>query len=150
MKREKALQIATNFYTFRMGSEPVSMTVKYEDPKDGRVVLVAADHDIEEDEEVLYEIEINPATDSITMKKILCEFSAKHFMQGTKRISELCQGVSSACLGIALYMSSAGLNFGLAARDIWSGRQPAAEPSGSPRTLRFGPANNTAQWQSRK
>ena len=53
MKREKALQIATNFYTFRMGSEPVSMTVKYEDPKDGRVVLVAADHDIEEDEEVL-------------------------------------------------------------------------------------------------
>lgn len=111
MKREKALQIATNFYTFRMGSEPVSMTVKYEDPKDGRVVLVAADHDIEEDEEVLYEIEINPVTDSITMKKILCEFSAKHFMQGTKRISELCQGDQFRLSGDCLVYEFCGSEF---------------------------------------
>nr|DAE07083.1 MAG TPA: hypothetical protein [Siphoviridae sp. ctcUB23] len=111
MKREKALQIATNFYTFRMGSEPVSMTVKYEDPKDGRVVLVAADHDIEEDEEVLYEIEINPMADSITMKKILCEFSASHFMQGTKQISELRQGDQFRLSGDCLVYEFCGSEF---------------------------------------
>ena len=110
MKREKALQIATNFYTFRMGSEPVSMTVKYEDPKDGRVVLVAADHDIEEDEEVLYEIEINPMADSITMKN-LCEFSASHFMQGTKQISELRQGDQFRLSGDCLVYEFCGSEF---------------------------------------
>ena len=86
MKREKALEIATRFYTFRMGVEPENLTVKSMEPAGGRIIVRAELND------EVYEVEIDPTSDRITMKEGIAEYALGDFSKKTKLLSELQEG----------------------------------------------------------
>lgn len=92
MKRETALQIATRFYTFIQGTKPENLMVKSMEPANGKIVLRTTVFDEDEDDNVTYEIDVDPTTDAVTMKKVIVEFKASDFAQDTKRLSELKEG----------------------------------------------------------
>lgn len=92
MKRTEALRIATNFYTFRMGTKPGSMVIARMEPADGRITICTTTYDENEDDEVAYEIELNPMFDTLTMRRVLDEYRVSDFTQDTKRLSELNEG----------------------------------------------------------
>lgn len=91
MKRAEALRIATNFYTFRMGTKPESMAITMMEPANGRIALQTTTFD-DEGEEVTYEIEIRPTTNSVTLKQVISDFDLSDFMQEAKRLSDLKKG----------------------------------------------------------
>lgn len=91
MKRTDALRIATNFYTFRMGTKPESMAIARMDPADGRITMRTTTHD-ENEEDVTYEIVLDPMTDALTMRRVLDEYRVSDFAQGSKPLSTLKEG----------------------------------------------------------
>ena len=91
MKRTDALRIATNFYTFRMGTKPESMAIARMDPADGRITMRTTTHD-ENEEDVTYEIVLDPTTDALTMRRVLDEYRVSDFAQGSKPLSTLKEG----------------------------------------------------------
>lgn len=87
MKKEQALQIATNFYTFRQGNAPQSITLKR---VEGDRFTFRANSLA--DDEVIYEIILDPLYDEIVMKEIIAEYKVSDFMQQPKKLSELQEG----------------------------------------------------------
>lgn len=67
MKRETALQIATKFYTKKNGVQPESLQVKSMEPANGKIMLRANGYD-----DRIFEIEIDPISETIVMKQIIC------------------------------------------------------------------------------
>ena len=91
MTRKEAIRIATNFFTFRMGVKPESMVVTMMEPADGRIAVQTTTYD-DEGDEMTYEIEIKPATDSITMKQIVSDCNLSDFIQDVRHLSNLKKG----------------------------------------------------------
>ena len=92
MKRMEALRIATNFYTFRMGAKPNSMAIARMESAEGRITMHATTYDENEDDEVTYEIELDPTTDALTLRRVLDEYRVSDFAQDAKQLSELKEG----------------------------------------------------------
>lgn len=92
MKREAALEIATRFYNFCEGSQPENLTIKSMESANGKIVLRTTASDEDEDDDVTYEIEIDPTGNAITMKKVVVEFAVSDFTQKPKLLSELEEG----------------------------------------------------------
>lgn len=111
MKRGNELETAANFYNFYAGHKPVTIGTLPWGSDNDRVRLMATDYDKERDSELIYEIEINYKTDSIIIKEIFGRFTASHFMQGTKQISELRQGDQFRLSGDCLVYEFCGSEF---------------------------------------
>lgn len=92
MKKEQAIQIATNFYTHREGVEPREIKVKRMEPANGHVTIWITGEEDEIGEDTIYEVEIDPMGDSVTMKRVLSEYKASDFIQQPKKLSELKNG----------------------------------------------------------
>ncbi|MBP3529378.1 MAG: hypothetical protein J6K02_12040 [Alistipes sp.] len=92
MTREEAIRIATNYYTGCMGEAPESMTLKSMEPAGGRITLRAAAFDEECDDEVIYEVELVPAADAISLKRVVRESSISGYRQAPKPLSALKTG----------------------------------------------------------
>lgn len=91
MKREAALQIATNYYTQKKSVQPDGLKVKRMEPANGKIVLQADGHD-QENGDVVYEIEIDPISETIVMKQIVCADDLGDFTKAPKRLSQLIKG----------------------------------------------------------
>lgn len=81
MTRKEAIRIATNFYTFRMGVKPESMIVTMMEPTNDRIAVQMTACD-DEGEEIIYEIEIKPTTNGITMKQVISNYDLSDFIPG--------------------------------------------------------------------
>lgn len=92
MTRNEAIRIATNYYTFCMGAVPKSMTLKSMEPAGGRITLRTAAFDEECDDEVIYEIDLDPAADAISLKRVVRESSISDYRQAPKPLSMLKTG----------------------------------------------------------
>lgn len=92
MTREQAIQIATNFYQQREGEAPQGMIVKRMEPAGGHITILTDGYDVEKDINFNYEIEIDPISDSVTMKRILAEYKASDFTTQPCKLSSLKQG----------------------------------------------------------
>lgn len=91
MTRKEAIRIATNFYTFRMGVKPESMIVTMMEPTNDRIAVQMTACD-DEGEEIIYEIEIKPTTNGITMKQVISNYDLSDFIQDVKHLSDLKKG----------------------------------------------------------
>lgn len=91
MIRKEALRIAANFYSFRMGVKPESMTITIMDPVNDRIAIQTTTYN-DEEEEITYEIEFRPTANSIIMKRLVSEYNLSDFVQDTKRLSDLQNG----------------------------------------------------------
>lgn len=111
MKRGNELETAANFYNFYAGHKPVTIDTLPWGSDNDCVRLMATDYDKERDRELLYEIEIDYKTDSIIIKEIFDRFTASHFMQGTKQISELRQDDQFRLSGDCLVYEFCGSEF---------------------------------------
>ncbi len=92
MTRNEAIRIATNYYTFCMGAAPKSMTLKNMEPAGGRITLRTASFDEECDDEVIYEIDLDPAANAISLKRVVRESSISDYRQAPKPLSALKTG----------------------------------------------------------
>lgn len=89
MTREQAIQIAQNFYTFRYGMQPEELTLQKMESANGRCVIRTTAYNSEEGENSVYEIEIDPISNSVTMKQVVAEFDASDFIQQPKNLSAM-------------------------------------------------------------
>ena len=87
MKKEQALQIAHNFFTYREGGAPYDMILKKVDGD--RFIIRASSLTTDE---VVYEIEIDPASDEIVMKEIVAKYKVSEFTQQPRMLSGLKSG----------------------------------------------------------
>ena len=92
MKKEQAIQIATNFFTYREGEAPKGLIVKRMEPAGGRITIWTDGYDEDTDTDFHYEIEIDPTCGSITMKKILSEYRLNDFSAQPCKLSQLKNG----------------------------------------------------------
>lgn len=92
MTRKEAIRIATNYYTSHMGFVPKNMSVKSMEPAGGRITLRATAFDEEYNDEVIYEIELDLAADTISLKRVVREASISDYRQDPKLLSELKTG----------------------------------------------------------
>ena len=87
MKKEQAIQIATNFFTYRQGGAPYDMTLKrVEGNKFTFRVSSLSDH------ETIYEIILDPLYDQIEMKEIIAEYQISDFTAQPTKLSQLKKG----------------------------------------------------------